>query len=139
MKQKRSFDSEVFLKLLTPKYVLIYLHNRACFSKPFAVKLLTSLKNSWNLQKSTFIQLFHPSWAKLSEKMLFFIISETLGLLDKKLTPNYEYSYSNRENVQLPVQNELFIKPWTFYSIFLLFLESTLNLQYSEKRKKTAI
>ena len=31
------------------------------FENPLAVNVLTSPKNSWNLQKNTFIQLFHHS------------------------------------------------------------------------------
>ena len=36
---------------------------------PFAVNVLTSPKNSWNLRKSTFVQLFHhslPNWVTKS-------------------------------------------------------------------------
>ena len=44
------------------------MHNRACFSNPFAVNVLTSSKNSLNLLKSTFIQCFHhfePNWVQV--------------------------------------------------------------------------
>ena len=34
---------------------------RIVSGNPLAVNVLTSPRNSWNLQKSTFIQLFHPS------------------------------------------------------------------------------
>ena len=58
------------------KYFWSYWLRKMCFFNcitvlfsecPLAVNLLTSLKNSWNLQKSTFILLFHhsqPNWVR---------------------------------------------------------------------------
>ena len=51
------------------------------------------------------------------------------------LTANYEYSRSNKENLQLPIQIKLSKKPSIFSSIFFAILESILNFQYSEKQK----
>ena len=97
---------------------------------PLAVTVLTSPKNSWNLQKSTFIILFHHSEPnKLSQKKLFLTRSEILGLLVNTLTANYEYSRSNRENLPLPIQINLSKKPYIFCCIFFYF-------QCSEKKKK---
>ena len=66
--------------------------------------------------------------------MLFFIRSWALGLLVKKLTANYEYSCSNRENLPLPIQMQLSENPSNFCGILFVFLESTLNFQCSEKK-----
>ena len=54
-------------------------------------------------------------------------------MLVKKLSANYEYSRSNRENLPLPIQMQLSENPSIFGSIFFVFLESTLNFQCSEK------
>ena len=59
-----------------------------------------------------------------------------MGLLFNTLTADYEYSRSNRENLPLPIQMQLFKKPKTFCCIFIAFLESTLNFEYFEKKKK---
>ena len=50
------------------------------------------------------------------------------------LTANYEYSCSNRENLQLPIQMQLSEKPKTFCQFFIAFLESTINIEHFEKR-----
>ena len=50
------------------------------------------------------------------------------------LTANYEYSRSNRENLQLPIQIKLSKKPPIFCCIFFPFLESTLIFQCSERK-----
>ena len=49
------------------------------------------------------------------------------------LTANYQYIRSNRENLPLPIQMQLFEKPKIFSCIFIAFLESTLNFEHFEK------
>ena len=60
--------------------------------------------------------------------------SEILGLLDKTLTANYEYSRINREN--LPFQNEAKLSKIAsiFCRMFFAFLESELNFQCFENK-----
>ena len=72
----------------------------------------------------------------MSHKKLFLIRSEALGLLVKRLSANYEYSRSNRENLPLPIQMELSENPSIFWCIFFVFLEHTLNFQCSEKNNE---
>ena len=50
------------------------------------------------------------------------------------LPSNYEHSRINRENLPLTIQIKLSKKPEIFSCIFFAFLESTLNLQCSEKK-----
>ena len=52
------------------------------------------------------------------------------------LTANYEYSRSNRENLPLPIQMQLSEKPKIFCQFFIAFLESTLNFEHFETKKK---
>ena len=61
--------------------------------------------------------------------------SEILELLVNTWTANYEYSRSNRENLPLTIQMQLFEKPKIFCCIFIAFLESTLNFEHFEKKK----
>ena len=56
----------------------------------------------------------------MSEKKLFSIRSEILGLLDNTLTGNYENSRSNGENLMLPIEIKLSKKSYTFWAIFLM-------------------
>ena len=62
------------------------------FEKSLAMNVLKSPKNSWNLQKSTFILLFHHFQENWVSKKLFLIRSDILGQLDNKYTGNYVYS-----------------------------------------------
>ena len=62
--------------------------------------------------------------------------SEILGQVVKKLTANYEYSRSNRENLPLAIQMQLSENPSIFCGTFFVFLESTLNFQCSEKNNQ---
>ena len=87
------------------------MHNRACFGKHFGSE---RVKESQKLMKSAeknFYPTFSSLWAKLSQKKLFLIISEILGLLDNTLTANYGYSRSNRENLPFAIQIKLSKKP----------------------------
>ena len=92
---------------------------------PLAVNALslTRCKSSWNLQKSTFILLFHHSEQYSVKKKSFLIRSEILGLLDNTLTADYKYSRSNSENLTLPIQIKLSRKSSTFCWIFGIYIK----------------
>ena len=47
------------------------------------------------------------------------------------LTANYECFRSNRENLPLPIQMQVSGKPKNIFSIFIAFLEYSLNLNIS--------
>ena len=51
-----------------------------------------------------------------------------------KLTANYKYYRSNRENLPLPIQIQLSKKPKIFCCVVFAFLESTLHFQCFEKK-----
>ena len=87
--------------------------------KLFIVNVLTSPKNSWNMQKRTFILFILHSEPNCFRNSLFSIRSEILGLLENTLIRNYEYSRSNRGDLLLPIQIKLSKKPETFCDLFL--------------------
>ena len=57
-------------------------------------------------------------------------------MLFNTLTGNYEYSPIGRKNLQLTVQMQFSEKLQTFLRIFITFLESPLNFEHFEKKKK---
>ena len=69
----------------------------------------------------------------MSYKKSFLVTSKILGLLINKLTADYEYSRSNKENLPPPIYMQLPKKPKTF-CVVIEFLESTLNLEHFEKK-----
>ena len=69
----------------------------------------------------------------MSYKKSFLVTSKILGLLINKLTADYEYSRSNKENLPPPIYMQLPKKPKTFCFV-IEFLESTLNLEHFEKK-----
>ena len=66
---------------------------------------------------------FYPTFAllgaKLSWKNLFSIRSEILGVLNNRLTGNYQYSRSNRENLRLPIISN-YLENYRLFAIFFL-------------------
>ena len=50
------------------------------------------------------------------------------------MTANYEYSRSNTDNLQLPVQMLLSKKLNTFCRFFIAFFEAALNFEHFEKK-----
>ena len=110
-----SFIAQVFLKLLTPRDVLVKMHNRACFWKAYCSERVNESQKLLQYAEKNFYPTFSSFWAKLSYKRLFLIRSEILGLFDNTLTANYEYSRIKRENLPLPNYTKLSKKP----SIFL--------------------
>ena len=108
------------------------MHNKACFWSTFTGNHLTRSKNTCDLQKRTFILLFRhfePNWVR---KSYFQSDLRFYGLLDNKLTINYEYSRINRKNLPLPTLIKLSEKLQIFWAIFFAFLESTIDIQCFE-------
>ena len=85
-----------------------------CFLKPFGTERVSESQKLMKSAEKHFYPTFSFLRAKLSLKKLFLIRSEILGLLVNTLTANYQYSRSNRENLQLQIQITLFIKPQNF-------------------------
>ena len=99
---------------------------------PFAVNAWTSPKNSWNLQKSTFIRPFHqsgPNWVRKSyfESALKFqdcLLTGWLPTTSILVVIERIYRCQSKSN---------YLKHHKFFSlIFVAILESTFNFQCSE-------
>ena len=65
------------------------------------------------------------------------VTSEVLGQFGKTFTADYKYCRQIRENLsqQVPMQTSLKLK--TCSPFFMAFLESTLNLEYFEKKDRS--
>ena len=61
-----SLISKVILELLTPKDVLIYMDNRACFWKPFGSERVNEFKKFLKSAQKYFYRTFSSFWDKLS-------------------------------------------------------------------------
>ena len=85
--------------------------NRAFFWKSFGSERINESQKLMKSAEKNFYPIFSSFRAKLSQKKLFLIESEILGLLDNTLTANYEYSRTNRANFQFPIQIKLSKKP----------------------------
>ena len=70
--------------------------------KPFRSAPVNETQKLLGYAEKKFCPTFSTLLAKLSEKKLFSLGSKILGLPDNTLTPNYEYSRINRENLPLP-------------------------------------
>ena len=118
-----SLIAQVFLKLLTPRDVLVSIHNSACFWKAYCSERVNESQTLLQYAETNFYPTFWSFRAKLSYKRLFLIRSEILGLLDNTLTDNYEYSHINRGNLPLQNEAELSQKASIFCYIFFCIFE----------------
>ena len=64
--KKITFIGHVFLKLLTPKDVLTYMHERACFWKPFGSERVNESQKLLKSVERNFYPTFLSFWAKVS-------------------------------------------------------------------------
>ena len=87
------------------------MHSKADFWKLFGSESVNESQKLLESAEKYFYPTFSSFLAKLSPRKLFLIRSEILGGLDNNLTGNYEYSWSNRENIQLPIQINSSEKP----------------------------
>ena len=85
--------------------------NPACLLKPFGSGRVSEFQKLLKSAEKYFDPTFSLFWAQLNQEKLLLIKSEILGLLVNTLTANYEYSRGNGENLLLPIQIKLFIKP----------------------------
>ena len=63
---KITLIGQVFLKLLTPKDVLIQMHNEACFWRPFGSERVNETQTLLKSAEKYFYPAFLSFWAKLS-------------------------------------------------------------------------
>ena len=61
-----SLIAQVIVKLSTPKGVLIYMHNNACFWKPFGSERVNESEKFLKTAEMYFYRTFSSFWAKLS-------------------------------------------------------------------------
>ena len=132
--KKISLIAQVFLKLLTPKDVLITMDNSASFWKPFRSEHVNESQKLLNSAEKYLYPTTSLFRGKLSYKELLLMRSEFLGLLLNTLTANCEYSRSNRENLPLPIQIKSSKKSSTFCSISFCIRGIYIKFQCWEKR-----
>ena len=63
--------------------------------------------------------------------------SEVLGQFVNKITAVYNYIRQNLENLPQQVQTQISLKPKTFSGFFIPLMNSTLNLEYFEKKHQS--
>ena len=107
LRKKMMVIGQIFLKFLTPKVVLISMHNRDCFRKRFGSEPVNESQKLLKSAEKYFYPIFSSFWAKSNLENLFLIRSQILGLLFNTLTATYQYSRSNRENLPLNIQIKL--------------------------------
>ena len=62
------------------------------------------------------------------------VLGEILGVFLNILTSNGKYTVQDVENLQLSIEIQLSEKRKTFSQFFVLFVESTSNFKYFEKK-----
>ena len=64
--KKISLIAQVLLKLLTPRDVLVYMHNSACFKKAYCSERVNESQKLVQYAGKNFYPIFSSFWAKLS-------------------------------------------------------------------------
>ena len=80
------------------------------------------------------LSCFSSLSGKLIPKMSPVVSGEILGVFVNTLTADVKYPLQDCENLQLPIQMQLFGKRKKFSQFFVPFLESTSNFKHFEKR-----
>ena len=86
-------------------------------------------------ERQNFYHIFHHSEGVLDWKMLLLVIFEILGLVVNILTADNKCSLRNSQNLQQPIQMQLFNKHQTFSNVFAPILKSTSNPGQFEKKR----
>ena len=121
--------AHVFSKLQTVKILFRALSKKGRFTKRFENQ---HVKASQILAKSPseqFYSVFSSFWRKLIWKMSPLVLAEILGVFVDILTAYCKYPVQYCENLQLPIQMQLFEKGKTCSWFFVPFLESPSNLR----------
>ena len=76
-------------------------------------------------------------WGRTSRKRLVLVRSEVLGQFVNTITAVYNYIRQNLEKLRQQVQTQISLKPKTFSGFFIPLMNSTLNLEYFEKKDQS--
>ena len=112
------------------------MHSKSCFWKPFGSESVNESQKFLKSAEKYFYLTFSSFWARLSQKKLFLIRSEVLDLLDNMLSANYEFSWSNRENLHLAMQINLSKKPSRISGVFLSIFGMYIKFPMFWKKKR---
>ena len=115
--------------------MVIQTYKRSCLSKPFGSQRVSESQKLLESAEKHFYRFF-VTLSQIDLGNFYLLKSETLWLLVKTLTAEYEYSWSNRENLLLSIQMQWSKKVKTFCQFFITFLESTLNIEHSINKNK---
>ena len=86
-----------------------------------------------------YFSLFPRIWDKLSCKKSSLVTSEIFRLFVNTLTPDDKYSRRNMQIFWQQLQTLLSQEAKTFYGFFIAFPKCALNLEHSEKKKKSIL
>ena len=125
---------QVSLKLFTPKDVLTLMHNSSCFWKLSDSERVNESQKLLKYAKKYYYPNFSSLWTKLSKNSYFYWDMRFYDCLIRRWLPTRSihvlieriYRYQLKSNY---LKNRQF-----FTAFFFAFLESTISLQWSEKK-----
>ena len=134
LKENMIVIANVFPKLQTVKIFVRKLSKKLRFRTSFDSQHMKSSQMLAKFAWECFYHVFLWFSAKLIWKMSPLVLGEIFGVFVNTLTADGNYPVQGCENLQLPIQMQLFEKRKTFFQFFILFLRSTWNFEHFERK-----
>ena len=134
LKKNMIVIANVFPKLQTVKIFVRKLSEEHRFRTGLGSQHVKASQMLAKFPWERFYDVFLSFSVKLIWKMCPLVLGEILGVFIYTLSSYFKYPVQGCENLQLPIQMQLSKKPKSFSEFFIPFLESTSNLNYSEKK-----
>ena len=134
LKKRMIVIANAFLKLQTVKNLVEPLSKKRCFTTRFDTQQDQATQILAICPWDNFYHVFSSFLEKLIWKMSPLVLGEILGVFVNTLTADGKYPVQGCENLQLPIQMQLFQKWKTFFQFFILFLRSTWNFEHFERK-----
>ena len=118
-----------FQGLVTP--LTIQRRLKRSFESRHAKAFETLVKSSWE----HFYHIFSSLWREMIWKISPWLKFEILGLFVNTWTSDYKYPVTDCENLQFPIQIQLFSKIKPYSRFFISFMECPSNFEHFPKKR----
>ena len=135
-KKKMTLIADVFSKFRTPKNMVTSMFKKSrikgSFGKQPGKRAQTLLKSVWE----HFYHIYWSLWRQLSCKKSLLVICKISRQFPNTLSADVKYSLFKRDNLTQRIEMEVSRETKNFSEFSAAFLNTSLNFQHFEKKKK---
>ena len=127
-------NADVFLRLRTPKNVVVSMSRNSCFRLSFEKEHGKRLPTQLKYQRQQVYHIYCSTLKNFSCEKSLLVICKILRLFVNIQSSDDKYSLLNRDNLRESIQIQLSLKERTFTEFFSAILRSSINFEHFQKK-----